>query len=322
MVRFVGCGWLAVAVFCACRFDESGQGAAVAPERPGATGGAPGTPTDPADAAPAGSDGPPSPPPEPDSPPPAADAAADPPDPPDPTPRPGTPPVDAAPPAPDGSAPTPSPPATPGPVAHWRFDEGAGAMASDASGSGNTGTLLGGPEFVSPGVPEARFPNPGALRFDGDDDQVVAGIDGIPAPQAPKTISLWVRPPIVPVGSRAYISLTNRALGCGVHLGSKGAMMAAWRWGGDLLVSRIAPPGASWHHVLYSFDGVRHSLRIDGGPPEVSNAPTQVCPLTHVVIGNYEGGGNWFQGTLDDIRIYDRPVTDAEARTLSEGQDP
>lgn len=208
-----------------------------------------------------------------------------------------------------------------GPVGHWRFDEGAGTTVADSSGSNNTGALRGDPEFVT-GFPQATFPNPGALSFDGQDDQVVAGTSRIPPPQAPKTISLWVRPPIVPVGSRAYVSLTNRAVSCGLHLGSKGALLAAWNWGGEMLVSRIAPPGALWHHVLYSFDGARHTLRIDGGPPETSSTPTQSCPLASVVLGNYESGGNWFQGTLDDVRIYDRAVTDAEARALSEGREP
>ncbi|MCC6302037.1 MAG: hypothetical protein IT489_04465, partial [Gammaproteobacteria bacterium] len=34
-------------------------------------------------------------------------------------------------------------------VAHWTFDEASGTVAGDASGNGNTGTLIGGPTWVA-----------------------------------------------------------------------------------------------------------------------------------------------------------------------------
>jgi hypothetical protein len=347
MVRFVARGWWPLfgvsLLLCACNFDESGQGAAVSGgQGPAGAGGgmAAGSGGAGAGAAGAGagvggagagglggaspvagqggsSSTPPAP---------APDAAgtidtAGPAD--------AAPPADAPPiippPLDAASDPTPPildvapPPAAPGPVGHWRFDDGSGVMAADASGSGNHGTLLGGPEFVN-GFP-AKFANLRALSFDGDDDQVVAGVNRLPAPQSPKTISLWVRAPILSVGTRAFVSLTNRSVSCGLHVGTKGVQLAAWKWGGDPLVSRLSPPGASWHHVLYTFDGVGHTLRVDGGPPEFSNIPTQSCTLTHLVIGNYEGGGNFFQGSLDDVRIWDRVLTEVEARALADGRE-
>jgi hypothetical protein len=229
------------------------------------------------------------------------------------------PPVDAAPPPPVDA---PPPPMAPPPVAHWKFDESAGGTAADATASGNTGTLAGGAMFVSPGCPQLKAPNPGALALDGVDGEVVAGTSRVPAPNAPKTISLWYRAPAAGTGSRAFLSLTNRAASCGVHVGTKAGLLAAWKWGGDLLVSRPSPPGNAWHHVLYTFDGVGHTLRLDGGAPEFSNLPPQVCALGSVVIGNYEGGGNHFQGMLDDVRIYARVVTEVEARALADGREP
>ncbi|MBL9136815.1 MAG: S8 family serine peptidase, partial [Verrucomicrobiales bacterium] len=54
-----------------------------------------------------------------------------------------------------------------GPVAHWRFDENAGASAADASGSGNEGALANGPTWDPSGQVD------GCLSFDGVDDTVV-----------------------------------------------------------------------------------------------------------------------------------------------------
>ena len=39
------------------------------------------------------------------------------------------------------------------------------------------------------------------------------------------------------------------------------------------------------------------------------------------MIGNHEGGGNFFQGNLDDVRIYDRVLTEVEARALADGRE-
>ena len=54
---------------------------------------------------------------------------------------------------------------TSGLVAHWKLDEGSGTTASDASGGGNTGTLVNGPVWTSGKVVSA-------LSFDGVNDKV------------------------------------------------------------------------------------------------------------------------------------------------------
>ncbi|MAG35304.1 MAG: hypothetical protein CL878_03520, partial [Dehalococcoidia bacterium] len=40
-------------------------------------------------------------------------------------------------------------------VSYWQFDEGAGTTAADATSSGSVGTLVGGPSWVTSGVPPA-----------------------------------------------------------------------------------------------------------------------------------------------------------------------
>jgi hypothetical protein len=41
-------------------------------------------------------------------------------------------------------------------VAYWRFDEGAGSFAYDASGNGWTGTLINSPVWLASSVPFTR----------------------------------------------------------------------------------------------------------------------------------------------------------------------
>ena len=213
--------------------------------------------------------------------------------------------------------PPPPPPAS-ALVAHWRFDEGQGQRAADSSPAGNHGTLTGGASFVSPGCPLAKFPNPAAVSLDGQ-AEVVAGVARLPRTDAAKTISLWVRAPGPAATTQAYLSLTNRALGCGVQIGVRGRTLAVWKWGGEVMVSMPAP-GTGWHHVFYAFDGTNHRLRLDGATAVVSTAVSQSCAVAEAVVGNYLNGGNHYVGEIDDLRIYDRALSETEAAQLARGE--
>ena len=70
-------------------------------------------------------------------------------------------------------------------VAHWRFDEGKGAIARDASGNGNDATIHGA-KFV-------KFGKGFALRFDGVDDYVDCGAGEALNIEAGGTVVLWFR---------------------------------------------------------------------------------------------------------------------------------
>src|SRR5438876_284729 len=86
---------------------------------------------------------------------PAPDAAAPAPDAPAPLP-------DAAAPDPDAAAPAPDADDTGALVGYWKFDDGAGAIATDSSGQGNHGAFQGSP---APAWQPGRMG--GALAFDG-----------------------------------------------------------------------------------------------------------------------------------------------------------
>jgi hypothetical protein len=76
------------------------------------------------------------------------------------------------------------------PILHYAFDEGT---ATDASGTGNDGTIHGA-EFVA--SPRGR-----ALRFDGSDDFVECGTsEGLKQLERAGTLELWVKPEVLQGG--------------------------------------------------------------------------------------------------------------------------
>jgi len=76
-------------------------------------------------------------------------------------------------------------------VAHWKLDEGSGNTVYDSCTSGNDGTLLGNPAWVTGRI------GSGALSFDNTDDIVIVGDDPSLDIEDALTISLWVNTPDV-----------------------------------------------------------------------------------------------------------------------------
>src|SRR5687767_13049731 len=68
-------------------------------------------------------------------------------------------------------------------VAHWTFNEGAGAVAGDASGNNNPGLLTDGPVWTT-----GNFG--GGLRFDGVDDFVDVADSSTLNPTAALTLAV------------------------------------------------------------------------------------------------------------------------------------
>jgi len=206
-------------------------------------------------------------------------------------------------------------------VGYWSFDEGAGTTARDLSGRGNTGSLhlgtLGNTSSAAAWVP-GRVAN--ALSFDGSDDHV----------RVPHSASLQVSSANITV--EAWINLAR--------LGRHGAIVGSWQpWFFEIhLQNRMmfyihdAPPGDyhvlantalsanRWYHVVAVYTHADHRVHFflngvaDGSP--ALRAP-MIGQNHGLEIGSIVGGG-WrqFSGLIDEVRIHNRALTEAEIRTI------
>ncbi|MEK7077087.1 MAG: LamG domain-containing protein, partial [Patescibacteria group bacterium] len=87
---------------------------------------------------------------------------------------------------------------------------------------------------------------------------------------------------------------------------------------GTNAVSAPGSPGA-WHHVLGSFDGASPtrlmSLYVDGALVATSTSAFSVTGASgDFLLGRY--GSSYFDGVLDDTRVYDHALTSSEVRGL------
>ena len=184
-----------------------------------------------------------------------------------------------------------------GPIAAYGLDEGTGATAADASGSTNTGSIVGATWTTG------RFG--AALAFNGADARVTAG--GVSLGAA-FTLMAWVYSP----APAAYATIVTIGSDRDLYLGDGIVKF----WDGAIERAFGLPLSTdAWHHVALVSGGTRLDVYIDGAR-EGSAEGLTLTPVSDVLqIGAWllgQGSFDFFYGAIDEVRVYDRALTAAE----------
>ncbi|MHC4684988.1 MAG: LamG domain-containing protein [Planctomycetota bacterium] len=193
--------------------------------------------------------------------------------------------------------------ADPNLVGYWTFDEGSGAIASDYSGHGNDGTIEGGPQWVAGKVG-------GALKFDGDDDQITLK-NPLTVGSSSNTVAAWIK---VPLAGTEGLDATERV---GIVLGSydsspntnwelhaKGEMRLYWNGGEINRNGTTDLRDDTWHHIAWVRDKATNAnyMYIDRGlEATIPTLGTDITfNTTHKIGGDNRGSPPNFHGLLDE----------------------
>ena len=218
---------------------------------------------------------------------------------------------------------TSSSPISRGLVGHWKFDEGSGNRAVDSVGNAH-GKLHGNPTWT-------RGRIGGALKFDGKDDWVEVG----EYPTLERfTVCVWVNIEIRSRESPVFVCLRanvvqqpNRDLNFEIDILGKHTAVELYshlpNGTGVRVQSNTNLVGTGWHHVAASYDGREYRVYVDGqlenrltgGPPATRGTQSLSFGAEPIVSSRQR---YWHRGKLDDIRIYDRALSDADLRSLYE----
>jgi hypothetical protein len=202
-------------------------------------------------------------------------------------------------------------------VAYYPFN----GDARDYSGNNNHGRVDG------PVLTTDRFGQENkAFSFDGEKAVIEANVKGIPAINSPQSFSWWFRINKNPTyidefGADNMIALVDSAKGIGIQfgfraLGYKTRGFDAWNWGGETLLEANQPEVKKWHHCVYTYDGLTHRFYLNAKEISKSTAKTQKDIPTLLMFGNYPSGDQYFEGEMDDIRIYNRKLAHVEINYL------
>ncbi len=204
-------------------------------------------------------------------------------------------------------------------VALWKLDETSGNVAKDSAGN-NNGTLVGDPQW-QPSSGKIG----GALKFDGEGDYVKIGAESEFDISDQITVCAWIKvnqfnkewQAAIAKGDSAWRIQRNQnedslEFACS---GLKIPSGAPW---GNLYGERSVNDG-QWHHIAAIYDGSKMYLMIDGDLDSSQPASGRINTNNHpVCIGeNSENSGRFWDGLIDDVRVYNYALTKEEVSALS-----
>ena len=198
--------------------------------------------------------------------------------------------------------------------------------ANDESINENHGTLYGDVALTSD-----RFGNVGkAFSFDGSGDYIDCGNDVMVNPETAITVSAWILLDAYPISGN-WVSIVNKRMSYILQIrGSIGLVLTIFAGGSTWKgITRGVSPQTDftlgeWYHVVGTYNETTTDgyLYIDGlqqsTEPNYNGWPTTLSPGGDNLYIGSEAGLNWqwFDGKIDDIRIYDRALTDIEVQSL------
>lgn len=211
-------------------------------------------------------------------------------------------------------------------VGHWKFDEGSGSFAADASGFGNDGTMVNGAGWTG-----GKFGT--AANLDGANDYVSAASSAsINNPRTGMTVAMWIN---LRSAVNVYGCLAGRRWGPGwddlwvlYYDNSDGQNRYSFgaRTSDAVYVTGPSSLGDlnSWVHIAGTYDGSR--IRVYRNGAEIASAaltgtiPTESSALFLGAGDNGNTGiGEYLNGAMDDVRLYDRALSASELQSLAGG---
>jgi hypothetical protein len=202
----------------------------------------------------------------------------------------------------------------PGLVAGYGFDEGTGTTAADASGNSNAGTVEGA---TWAGIGH----NGGALRFDGLND-VVTVPDSNSLDVARVTVSAWIKPDLIGTAWRTVMFKERtdiKAVSYGIYANTNSLQPAGEISTPTALALKAGTkvPDGVWTHLTMTYDGAVMRLFVDGVQVGSVNRTGNLFVGNGAfrIGGNSIWAGEFFNGLIDEVRVYDRALTQAEVET-------
>ena len=207
-----------------------------------------------------------------------------------------------------------------GPSTYWKLDEAAGTVANDSSSGGaNDGTHAGGTPSVD--RPALTFTNAQSRSYDGVDDGTSVAQSGIAAGNTAHTIAMWIKV-TAPPANRAWIAqLGNEGAGSHHWLLKADGTTQIGVWGGAQQFPPLPADGA-WRHVASTYNGTNLSVYVNGAEVGTATAATFAFAGVPFTVATVHNGENYFNGLVDDVRLYSRALTLAEVQYLAAGNGP
>jgi hypothetical protein len=207
-------------------------------------------------------------------------------------------------------------------VGHWSFDSITGTSTPDSSPFKNDALLVDGPVVVPGRIGTA-------LEFDGRRSHVAVASKPCLNLTGPFTLSAWVKPAGPERRSCGIVEKWDNGPkqtidGYFLRLTGDGRphlVVSEPAEGGEVAGQKPLPLG-EWSFLAGVSDGTEYRIYVNGSLdrklPGIKGPRRSTNPLRIGMAGG--DGGQYFQGAIDDVRIYARALSAAEIARLAQGK--
>lgn len=208
-------------------------------------------------------------------------------------------------------------------VAEWLMEETPStAKVIDSSGNNNQGTPTG-TSVVNGKCGLAR-------SFNGSgSDYITINDSALLSPTSSITVEAWVKPDFDDATGSGRAILTKGAdtsifpdYVLAVN-SSKQIYFSLKDSSKDIVISPDTIQKGQWYHIVGTYDGYVLNLYVNGGGPITKLSSTKINDSNRpLYIGRWRDGAAYWQGIIDEVRIYNRALTPDEiAADMSECSD-
>jgi len=195
-------------------------------------------------------------------------------------------------------------------LVYWPFEDGSGTTVTDAAGNGHDGTIQGDPQWV-----EGLYG--GALEFDGVDDHAV---NTLPSERNYDnfTVALWARAGSLGQGQYASVFSSYSAASSGFQIDTDTGNPGNYR------TNKSGPAGPEfgpltldWVHLALVAEGTTLQYYYNGTWANTTEVYTANDLLFITFkVGASRNNNSYFHGAVDDLRVYDHAMTEAEIQAV------
>jgi len=209
------------------------------------------------------------------------------------------------------------------PVAEYHFDETSwDGSAGDAKDSSSNNLHLTSYNAITDNSSPIISGSPGFCRygeFNGTNAYVQLDTDNSLISLASElSVTAWINPDTLPTGTNLK-AIVSKDENYEFHLTSSGEIF--WWWGGgtkELTTSGANITPDTWYHLAITYKDGQQKIYIDGvEKATLSRTGNLTLNNDSFQVGQDQGfSGRYFDGSIDEVRIFDRYLTQADVNTI------
>ena len=202
-------------------------------------------------------------------------------------------------------------------IVYLTMDENSGSIARDSSAYGNNGNLINFDfNATSEWITDCKLGS--CLNFDGVNDYVE--ISDSPSLDVGNflTMEAWIYPKQLKQASIISRKSSGGTVRYGIIMSADSRLSSfLGLTGGDLYSSVVRAIDANqWHHVALTWNGSHALLYLNGVVADVETGSGGVIAGNRpVFVGSDNGTSNYFNGIIDEVKIYNRTLSSEEIKS-------